>query len=233
MTPIVNNKSQQAESDDFDLGRLLGELIDNRKLIISITSAFTVLAVLYTLLATPIYQADALIQVEQKQGNAILNSINQILPNSQPESAPELTLLQSRMILGKTVDDLNLQAQVRKKYFPIIGRGIARLLGEESGSITVGKLYLPQVEGGDAPQVILTVNDEQRYTIAGDDFTLEGKVGQLINEKGITLLIKEINAQPGSEFVITYLNKLKAISNLQDVFNVADQGKDTGMLSLT
>ncbi|HCT8211857.1 TPA: polysaccharide biosynthesis tyrosine autokinase [Klebsiella pneumoniae] len=233
MTPIVNNKTQQAESDDFDLGRLLGELIDNRKLIISITSAFTVLAVLYTLLATPIYQADALIQVEQKQGNAILNSINQILPNSQPESAPELTLLQSRMILGKTVDDLNLQAQVRQKYFPVIGRGVARLLGEESGSITVGKLYLPEVEGGDAPQVILTVNDGERYTIAGDDFTLEGKVGELINEKGVTLLIKEINAQPGSEFVITYLNKLKAISNLQDAFNVADQGKDTGMLSLT
>ncbi|HGV3882086.1 TPA: polysaccharide biosynthesis tyrosine autokinase [Klebsiella pneumoniae] len=233
MTPIVNNKTQQAESDDFDLGRLLGELIDNRKLIISITSAFTVLAVLYTLLATPIYQADALIQVEQKQGNAILNSINQILPNSQPESAPELTLLQSRMILGKTVDDLNLQAQVRQKYFPVIGRGVARLLGEESGSITVGKLYLPQVEGGDAPQVILTVNDRERYTIAGDDFTLEGKVGELINDKGVTLLIKEINAQPGSEFVITYLNKLKAISNLQDAFNVADQGKDTGMLSLT
>ncbi len=233
MTPIVNNKTQQAESDDFDLGRLLGELIDNRKLIISITSAFTVLAVLYTLLATPIYQADALIQVEQKQGNAILNSINQILPNSQPESAPELNLLQSRMILGKTVDDLNLQAQVRQKYFPVIGRGVARLLGEESGSITVGKLYLPQVEGGDAPQVILTVNDGERYTIAGDDFTLEGKVGELINEKGVTLLIKEINAQPGSEFVITYLNKLKAISNLQDAFNVADQGKDTGMLSLT
>ena len=233
MTPIVNNKTQQAESDDFDLGRLLGELIDNRKLIISITSVFTVLAVLYTLLATPIYQADALIQVEQKQGNAILNSINQILPNSQPESAPELTLLQSRMILGKTVDDLNLQAQVRQKYFPVIGRGVARLLGEESGSITVGKLYLPQVEGGDAPQVILTVNDGERYTIAGDDFTLEGKVGELINDKGVTLLIKEINAQPGSEFVITYLNKLKAISNLQDAFNVADQGKDTGMLSLT
>lgn len=233
MTPIVNNKTQQAESDDFDLGRLLGELIDNRKLIISITSAFTVLAVLYTLLATPIYQADALIQVEQKQGNAILNSINQILPNSQPESAPELTLLQSRMILGKTVDDLNLQVQVRQKYFPVIGRGVARLLGEESGSITVGKLYLPQVEGGDAPQVILTVNDGERYTIAGDDFTLEGKVGELINDKGVTLLIKEINAQPGSEFVITYLNKLKAISNLQDAFNVADQGKDTGMLSLT
>ncbi|KNG99287.1 tyrosine protein kinase [Klebsiella quasipneumoniae subsp. quasipneumoniae] len=233
MTPIVNNKTQQAESDDFDLGRLLGELIDNRKLIISITSAFTVLAVLYTLLATPIYQADALIQVEQKQGNAILNSINQILPNSQPESAPELTLLQSRMILGKTVDDLNLQAQVKQKYFPVIGRGVARLLGEESGSITVGKLYLPQVEGGDAPQVILTVNDGERYTIAGDDFTLEGKVGELLNDKGVTLLIKEINAQPGSEFVITYLNKLKAISNLQDAFNVADQGKDTGMLSLT
>jgi tyrosine-protein kinase Etk/Wzc len=42
-----------------------------------------------------------LIQVEQKQGNAILNNLSQMLPDSQPQSAPEIALLQSRMILGK------------------------------------------------------------------------------------------------------------------------------------
>jgi uncharacterized protein involved in exopolysaccharide biosynthesis len=60
-----------------------------------------IIALLYALFATPIYQADALLQVEQKQGNAILNSLSQMLPDSQPQSAPEIALLQSRMILGK------------------------------------------------------------------------------------------------------------------------------------
>jgi tyrosine-protein kinase Etk/Wzc len=68
------------------------------------------------LFATPIYQADALIQVEQKQANAILSNLSQMLPDSQPQSAPEIALLQSRMILGKTVDDLNLQTELNKNF---------------------------------------------------------------------------------------------------------------------
>jgi tyrosine-protein kinase Etk/Wzc len=61
-----------------------------------------------------------LIQVE-KQANAILSNLSQMLPDSQPQSAPEIALLQSRMILGKTVDDLK-QANINKKYFPLFGR---------------------------------------------------------------------------------------------------------------
>ncbi|PLK93427.1 tyrosine-protein kinase, partial [Klebsiella pneumoniae] len=95
MTSVINNNTSQPESDEIDLGRLVGELIDYRKLIISVTAAFTVVALLYALLATPIYQADALIQVEQKQGNAILSSLTQMLPDAQPQSAPEIALLQS------------------------------------------------------------------------------------------------------------------------------------------
>ncbi|HBT3198757.1 TPA: tyrosine-protein kinase, partial [Klebsiella pneumoniae] len=106
----------------------------HRKLIIAITSLFTLVALIYALFATPVYQADALIQVEQRQGNAILNSLSQVLPNTQPQSQPEITLLQSRMILGKTVDDLNLQARIKQDYFPVFGRGWARLTGESEGS---------------------------------------------------------------------------------------------------
>ncbi|HGO5396810.1 TPA: Wzz/FepE/Etk N-terminal domain-containing protein, partial [Klebsiella michiganensis] len=130
MTSVINNKSSSPDSDEIDLGRIIGELIDHRKLIVAITTGFTVLALLYALLATPVYQANALIQVEQKQGNAILNSLSQMLPDSQPQSAPEIALLQSRMILGKTVDDLNLQARVEQNFFPIVGRGLSRIIGE-------------------------------------------------------------------------------------------------------
>ncbi|EPU1157018.1 TPA: tyrosine-protein kinase, partial [Klebsiella pneumoniae] len=127
----VINKSMKKDSDEIDLGRLVGELIDHRKLIISVTALFTLLSLVYALFATPIYQADALVQVEQKQANAILSNLSQMLPDSQPQSAPEIALLQSRMILGKTVDDLNLQTRVKQDYFPIFGRGWARLTGEK------------------------------------------------------------------------------------------------------
>lgn len=86
MTSELTSKTTNSETDEIDLGRLFGELIDYRKLIVSLTAGFTALAVLYTLLATPIYQANALIQVEQKQGNAILNSLSQMITGTQPQS---------------------------------------------------------------------------------------------------------------------------------------------------
>lgn len=56
----ITNKNEIKGSGELDLGRLLGELIDHRKLIISVTSLFTLLALIYALFATPVYQADAL-----------------------------------------------------------------------------------------------------------------------------------------------------------------------------
>ena len=141
--PSTTNKTTSKDTDEIDLGRLVGELIDHRKLIISVTSLFTLVALIYAIFATPIYQADALIQVEQKQANAILSSLTQMLPDSQPQSAPEIALIQSRMILGKTVDDLNLQARVKQKYFPILGRGFSRLVGDKPGTISISRLYIP------------------------------------------------------------------------------------------
>lgn len=66
MYVISKNRTVEKEADEIDLGRLVGELIDHRKLIISVTALFTLIALLYALFATPIYQADALLQVEQK-----------------------------------------------------------------------------------------------------------------------------------------------------------------------
>ncbi|HDZ1792453.1 TPA: polysaccharide biosynthesis tyrosine autokinase, partial [Klebsiella pneumoniae] len=40
-------------------------------------------------------------------------------------------------------------------------------------------------------------------------------------------------AEPNTKFNISYVTKLKAITDLQKVFSVSEQGKDTGMLSLS
>ena len=229
----VKNRAVEKEADEIDLGRLVGELIDHRKLIISVTSLFTLFALLYALFATPTYQADALLQVEQKQGNAILNSLSQMLPDSQPQSAPEIALLRSRMILGKTVDDLNLQARVEQDYFPLVGKGWARLTGKQPGNLTVSRLYLPTDSELDIPQLNLTVIDKTQYSVTFNDKQMSGEVGVLLDDNGISLKIDSIEAEPGSTFIISYVSKLKAITDLQETLSVTDQGKDTGMLNLS
>ncbi|MDT8626251.1 polysaccharide biosynthesis tyrosine autokinase [Klebsiella grimontii] len=228
----AKNKTAVKDPDDIDLRRLVGELIDHRKLILSVTSLFTLIALVYALFATPIYQADALVQVEQKQGNALLNSLSQVLPDSQPQSAPEIALLRSRMILGKTVDDLNLQAKIEENYFPVFGRGLARLLGNKPNNLSISRLYL-SIPGEDVPEIDVKILDNNRFIVTGESIEITGKVGQLIEAKGLSLLVSEIDAEPGTTFTVSYISRLKAITNLQDNLVIADEGKDTGILTLS
>ncbi|MBA8005895.1 polysaccharide biosynthesis tyrosine autokinase [Klebsiella grimontii] len=228
----IKNKNVDKETDEIDLRRLMGEVIDHRKLIISVISLFTLIALIYALFATPIYQADSLLQVEQKQGNAILSGLSQILPDSQPLSAPEITLLQSRMILGKTVDDLNLQARVEQEYFPIFGRGWSRLMGKKQSSLDITRLYIP-AEAANTQQLTIKVKDSTHYEIVFNGHKTDGRTGVLVNNGDLTLKIDNIDAEQGAVFTVSYISKLKAITDLQKVFTVLEQGKDTGMLSLS
>lgn len=228
----MKNKTSSENTEQVDLGRLIGEFIDHRKLIISVTSLFTLLALVYAIFATPVYQANALIQVEQKQANAILSNLSQMLPDSQPQSAPEIALLQSRMVIGKTVDDLNLQTRIRENYFPVVGKGLSRLMGKVPGEIDVSRFYLKAGEN-EQPKINLTVIDDNHFKIDFDGDNINGVVGELINKNDIAIKVDKINAMPGTEFTISYVSRLQAITDLLDVFSVADIGKDTGMLSLS
>ena len=228
----VNQKIDKKNHEEIEIGRLIGELIDHRKLIISVIALFMLLAIIYALFSTPVYQADALIQVEQKQGNAILSNISQMLPDSQPQSAPEIAVLQSRMILGKTVDDLNLQASIQQKYFPIFGKGLDRLLGEKPQHITISRLYIPSKDD-EEPQLNIEVLDKNNYKINYNGKEILGAVGQLLNDDEFTLKLDKIDAKPKTRFTVTFKTRLKAITDLQEVFSVSDQGKDTGMLVLS
>ncbi len=232
MSSAISKITATPDSDEIDLGRLYGEILDHRKLIIILTMVITLLAVTYALFATPVYQATAMIQIEQKKGNAILDSISQMLPDSQPVSEPEIALLQSRMILGKTVDDLNLQAVITQNYFPVFGRGWARMTGEIPGKLSISRLYIPKTSN-DVPNITLTVIDKHRFQVEGDNFKLDGEVGTLITQDGIALNVRSMDADPGTQFTVNYITRLDAINGLINSLTVDEQGKDTGILNLS
>lgn len=232
MSSVISNKPTTPDSDEIDLGRLLGELIDHKKLIISVTALFTLITILYVLFVTPIYQADALIQVEQKQGNSILSNLSQMLPDSQPSTNSEIALLQSRMILGKTVDDLTLQADIEQQYFPIFGHGWARLTGQSPGQLQISRIYVAERDGV-VPELTLQVKDSRHYLLTGEGYNLQGKVGEPLEANGLALMVSKLDALPDTKFSINYITRLNAIAQLQQEFTPASQGKESGMLSLT
>ena len=232
MAEKISVKASETSTDEIDLGRLLGTLLDNRWLIIGVTAVFTILGILYATFATPIYKADALIQVEQSSGNSLLKDISSVLPDAKPESAAEIELIKSRMVVGKTVNDLSLDIIAQQKYFPVFGKGFARLMGEESGKIAVSRLEVPK--SWEDETISLVIIDEQNYAIeAGDAVTFNGKVGKIEKHNGLSILVSDIKAEKGTVFRLKKLNTITAINNVLENLSVADKGKDTGVLSLS
>ncbi|HAO0280594.1 TPA: polysaccharide biosynthesis tyrosine autokinase [Escherichia coli] len=230
----TGTKKENIQSgDEIDLRKLIGDVIDHRKLIITLTSLFLFLSITYSMFATPIYQADALVQVEQKQGNAILNSLSQMLPDGRLQSTPEIALLQSRMILGKTIDDLNLQAEIKNKYIPIIGKGWARLTSQPKSSISLGYFKFTGETSGDIPVFDIKIIDNQTYSINYNGTEYKGLVNKLLDANLFSILIKQLNGKEGDEFTLRYIDKQDVLDSLQKNLIVQDEGKDSGMITLS
>ncbi|CAI9396373.1 MULTISPECIES: tyrosine-protein kinase Wzc [Citrobacter] len=219
-------------NDEIDIGRLVGTVIEARWWVLGITAVFALCAVIYTLFATPIYSADALVQIEQNTGNSLVQDIGSALSNKPPASEAEIQLIQSRLVLGKTVDDLDLDISVTKNTFPLFGAGWERLMGRQNESAKVTTFTLPK--GMNEQTFTLKVLNDKRYELYSDGgFSAHGQTGQTLSKDGVTMVVSEIHARPDTEFTVTKFSTLGMINNLQNNLTVTENGKDTGVLSLS
>ena len=229
---LQHSAASQTGSDEIDIGRLIGTVVEAKWWVLGITAVFALVAVVYTLFATPIYSADALVQIEQDTGNSLVQNINSALSNKPPASDAEIQLIKSRLVLGKTVDDLDLDIAVTKNTMPIIGAGWERLMGRQNETVNVTTFTIPK---GAGDQVFtLRVLSPTQYQLTSDaGFSAKGEVGKLLEKDGVTLEVSAINSSPDSEFTITKFSTLGMINNLQNNLTVTENGKDTGVLSLS
>ena len=219
-------------NDEIDIGRLLGTIIEARWWVLGITSVFALIAVVYCLFATPIYSADALVQIEQNTGSSLVQDLNSALSNKPPASDAEIQLIQSRLVLGKTVDDLDLDISVVKNTFPLFGAGWDRLMGRQNETVKVTTFTLPK--GMNDQTFTLKVLSPKQYLLSSDGgFEARGEVGQQLSKQGVTMMVSAIQASNDSEFTVTKFSTLGMINNLQNNLTVTENGKDTGVLSLT
>lgn len=220
------------QQSEIDLVRLLGEMIDHRTIILCVTFLFTLCAGMYAWVTPPVYQADAMVQIENKQDNSLLKGLSQLSSDVSPDVAPELLLLKSRMILGETVDKLDLSYQATPRVFPVVGRLWQRLQGRGLGKITLGELQIQLLEG--KPQELtLTVKEEGKFHLSGENFEAEGAVGKRLVKQGVSLLVGSIAAEPGTQFSLRALTRLETINALKKNLTVAESAKQSGIVTLT
>ncbi|BEC21179.1 polysaccharide biosynthesis tyrosine autokinase [Escherichia coli] len=232
-TSSVSSRQNSAavENDEIDLGRLLGYLIDGRWWIVTITSLFMVLGVAYALLATPVFKANALLQVEKKaSGAALLGDMADVLGGEQPDAAAEIELLTSRMVLGRTVQELHLDTVVTPNFFPLVGRGLSRLMGHPYPKMAISRFEVaPELVG---TPLTLTVGEDKHFTLEVEGRVLEGQVGTLLEQDDVTLLLSDVAAQDGQVFTLLKQPVLDVIAELQSGLQVSEKGKNTGIISL-
>lgn len=139
--PVTKPHEQDDDNDEIDLMGLLGTLIDHKWLIAGVTGVFMAAGVAYALLATPVYQANALIQVEAKKNDPLgFSDISSMLGKESP-SATEIELIKSRRNIGAAVDNLKLDIEVEPNRFPLIGEFMARRFKPDAENAVASPLF--------------------------------------------------------------------------------------------
>lgn len=239
------------EPDAIDLRALLGTLLGARWLIAGCVATALALGGIYAWLATPIYQVDATVQVEDSRGGTLGGATKDLegLFEVKSQATTEIELLRSRMVLGRTVDELGLDLVVSPHYFPVVGKAIARRYrGEQPadgfGSYAWGgeravvtRLSLPPHL--EEKTLTLVSGVDGRYSLYSPDGKLlgEGRVGQQFlsnTSQGMTgLFVRELHARPGVEFALTRLPRLSSIARVQAGLSAAEKTRQSGILQLT
>ncbi|MEZ9845380.1 polysaccharide biosynthesis tyrosine autokinase [Vibrio breoganii] len=235
-----NRTQQPPQPDVIDLGKLLGLLLDGKWIIIFTTFVFAVIGVTYALLATPIYKADALIQVEQKNsGMPVLSEGLSEMFAQESNAATEIEIIKSRMVLGKTVDKFNLTTVATPDYLPVIGKGLATRLGT-AAHIKVERFDIPDYAETGGYTLTLDNPETGAYTLIdqNDNPILKGTVGELAstqnqepsNPATYSLFISQLIGEQGQQFNLSKRSKLSAIQWLSGNLSVSERGKQSGIL---
>ena len=248
--PVTKPHEQDDDNDEIDLMGLLGTLIDHKWLIAGVTGVFMAAGVAYALLATPVYQANALIQVEAKKNDPLgFSDISSMLGKESP-SATEIELIKSRRNIGAAVDNLKLDIEVVPNRFPLIGEFMARhfkldtenavaspLFGMSSygwggEKLKIAELELPKDLLGE--ELTLISGDAGSFTLMDEDENVlaKGQVGTAINENGVKLLVETLQANPGTTFSVVRQPRLTTIMAYQKALDIAERGKESGMIGM-
>lgn len=238
--------------DSINLLGLLDVLLDQRWLIAGTTAAALLLGALYTVLSTPVYEANTLIQVEDSKGGgmaALLGDAAGMFSSTSPTNA-EIEILRSRLVVGQAVEALQLDTTVTPKYLPLVGKWLARRASEPSQpgflgmagyvngneDLTIRKLDVPPMLMGQ-PLTLTITTSGYSLRLDNDVLVAQGDVGKpmLFNFMGQPGLVQvsAYTGLPGAEFNVVKQSTLRVTADLQQALKINEQGRNSGVIRVS
>jgi tyrosine-protein kinase Etk/Wzc len=244
--------SANARDQEINLKTLLLILNEGRTFIVGVTLVCLLLGWLYATIATPVYESNLLLQVEENSSasKALFGEAAAAL-DSKTAAQAEMEILRSRTLVAKPVDELQLNVRAEPHYFPIIGAWLARkaqhlstpgLLGYGgyvwgNERIQVSQLSMP--DGVRYKSFEITAGQAGQYTLQdnANGQTQLGQVGQKLRlatpEGPVELVISVLNARAGARFQVVSTSRLAHIEALQQQLQVGEVGRPSGIVRVT
>lgn len=243
------------EDSEINLSDILDNLIEYRTVFGAVAATCLAVALGYAVIATPVYTADALIQVEEKKGSALgaLSSVGDMLNVQNSPVLGEIEILRSRNVIGRAVEAqlAHIDIEVDNR-FPIIGNWLARKLSPGSDGLVTPPLGLDGFAwGGEELQfsefevpdhllgqaLQLEVGAKNSWRLKDDDGSvlLSGIAGQQIrNTNGrLRVAIKTLRARAGTVFTITRFSLLSRIEQIEKQLNTAETKRQSSIIGLS
>jgi len=242
-----------AKHTEENLASYLELISHQRWLIICIALLVSLCGVLYAYLATPQYESNLLVHVEEKgqrEPKNILGEAGSMIDYKTP-SAAEIELLRSRQVIARAVDRLKLYIEVKPKRLPFVGKVFSTLGAvnyfpalQSVGGYAWGKEAI-SVSAFSVPTSFENRLFKIRALEQGSFLLMEsqsrlkkqGQVGQSLSisspDGEISLMVEDIYAAPGVEFELARSSRLAIIESVQTSLTVNELGKSSGMISAT
>lgn len=244
---------QNVKSDDdtIDLKELFFSLIAQWKLIALCVILSVICAFLYIRITPSIYSTDALVQIEDSKGAAsaaLLGELKDFSGGLGQKSAAdaEIEILNSRMVLGKVIHDLNLDISIKDskntpfKRFISFDKG--RLQYGAQGVSYTTRQHSFLVKQLDVPHyyldknLILKFDNENKFKLLyKDQIIFEGvlnKLNQFADSKGSWKVSISSKKPFPQDFILKKQSTASAVKLLKLNYGVAEKGKMTGVIGL-
>ncbi|MEX3895938.1 polysaccharide biosynthesis tyrosine autokinase [Paraburkholderia sp. JPY432] len=217
--------------------------------IVVTTVVVLTLAVAYLLIATPIYSADVIVRVDPPEPNALGLALQnqELLPPPTPSSVTEMAVMESRSVLQPVIDQFRFDISVKPHKLPVLGDIAEKFAtpGQPSAPWLGLKSYAwggerVQIAALDVPRELeeekltLTALDNGGFELHGPSGELlaSGTVGMPVKQNGVSMLVKELAARPGTKFEVIRWNELDAIKRFESLIKIGDKVKDSGLLQI-
>lgn len=231
--------ASSAKKEETDLFDLLKDLVKNWHIMLPCLILAGVVGIFVAMWIRPIYQVDALLQIESKNNkgmaSAMMGSLGSLFASSSPAET-EIELIKSRQIIGDAVDKMRLL------YVATPTRKLQRLLHKE-GRMELNQLEipwdnLPEEERGGAWTAV--ANDSLSFELydhnnkkvmsnchAGETYRIP-YAGDTA-----TFSVLKMDIKKGQRFSLYKMNRLDAIDAFKSAFDIKEKGKKTGILEFS